>query len=127
MNDVILDASALIAVVNREPGAERVMAVANGAVISALIAAEVATWLALRNMPEPEVRATLDSFNLRIEPFDRDGAIAAGLAAPRTKSRGLSLADRATLTLAVERKLPVLTADRAWRDTGLDVEVQFFR
>ncbi len=127
MNDIILDASALIAVINREPGADRVKAVANGAIVSALVAAEVATWLAIRDAPASEIHATLDTFNLRIEPFDRARAVAAGFVVSRTKSRGLSLADRATLTLAAELKLPVMTGDRAWRDASLGVDVQLFR
>jgi ribonuclease VapC len=127
MNDIILDASAIIAVINHEPGADRVVTVANGAVISSLIAAEVATWLALRDIAENEILATFDDFNFRIEPFDRTRAIAAGLLVAKTKPRDLSLADRASLALAIELGFSVMTADRAWREVDIGVEIQLFR
>jgi PIN domain nuclease of toxin-antitoxin system len=43
------------------------------------------------------------------------------------RSHGLSLGDRACLALAQSTGLPVLTADRAWRGVGLDVEIEVIR
>jgi ribonuclease VapC len=127
MNDVVLDASAIIAVINREPGAERVVPVADGAVVSSLIVAEVVTWLALRNIPEREIVATIDELNFRIEAFDQSRAMTAGLLVSKTKRRGLSLADRACLALAIELGLPAMTADRAWRNLDIGVEIRLVR
>jgi ribonuclease VapC len=127
MNDVVLDASAIIAVINREPGAERVVPVADGAVVSSLIVAEVVTWLALRNIPEREIVATIDELNFRIEAFDQSRAMTAGLLVSKTKRRGLSLADRACLALAIELGLPAMTANRAWRNLDIGVEIRLVR
>ncbi len=46
---------------------------------------------------------------------------------PRTRALGLSLGDRACLALAMERKLPVLTADRAWKSLRVGVEIRVIR
>jgi ribonuclease VapC len=39
----------------------------------------------------------------------------------------LSLGDRACLTLAIERNLSVLTADRAWAGLGLPIDIHLIR
>jgi len=127
MNEIILDTSAIVAVINREPGADLVLEVAGGAVVSTLVVAEVVSWLALRNTPAGEVYRTIEDFRLAVEPFHHARAIAAGFLITKTRRRGLSLADRACLTLAIELGLPVMTGDRAWRDIDLGVDVRLIR
>ena len=127
MSDVILDASAIIAVFKGEPGAERVEEVAQAARLSALTIAEIATWLTMNDVPADRAYIAMNQFRLTVEPFHHARALAAGFLAARTKHRGLSLADRACLALAVELKMPVMTGDRAWRDIDLGVEIRFFR
>ncbi len=61
------------------------------------------------------------------EPFTADHAETAALLRARTRERGLSLADRACLALALDRGLRVVTADRAWAELGLEVEVELIR
>lgn len=64
---------------------------------------------------------------VRIEPFTpRQAEIAARLRS-RTRQHGLSQADRACLALALDKALPVLTADRAWRGPELEVEIRLIR
>ncbi len=46
---------------------------------------------------------------------------------PQTRNRGLSLADRACLALALDKGWPVMTADRAWAGLDIDVEVEMIR
>ena len=127
MNDIILDASAIIAVLKSEPGAERVTAVSEGACVSTLTIAEVATWLAMAGMQVEQIDTAINLFRLTVEPFHHRRAVAAGVLVAKTRHRGLSLGDRACLALAIELKLPVMTGDRAWRDLDIGVDIRFFR
>ena len=127
MSDVVLDSSAILAVINRERGADRVLAVADGAVVSALIVAEVVSWMAIREAPADKIYQTIENFKLAVQPFHHARAIAAGLLVIKTARRGLSLADRACLALAIELGLPVMTGDRVWRDIDLGIDIQLIR
>ncbi len=127
MNDIILDASAIIAVLKREPGAERVSAVAEGARVSALTIAEVATWLTVEGVQADRAYMALNLFRLTVEPFHHARAVDAGFLVAKTRHRGLSLGDRACLALAIELGMPVMTGDRAWRDLDIGVDVRMFR
>ena len=122
VNDYVLDASALLALLNRESGADRVAEVgADGAVVSADDLAEVTSRLAGTGLPESENREVLTPLQLILVPFDADLAYEVGMFRPRTIRAGLSLGDRVCLALAQRLNLPVLTADRAWR--GVDIGV----
>jgi ribonuclease VapC len=127
MADIVLDSSAILAVINREPGAAEVLAVSEGATVSTLIVAEVVSWLVLRNTPEQDVYETFEDFRFAIAPFDNARAIAAGFLVSKSRRRGLSLADRACLALAIELELPVMTGDRAWLNLNIGVDVRLFR
>jgi ribonuclease VapC len=127
MNDIILDASAIIAVLKREPGAERVGGISEGARVSAVTIAEVATWLTVKGVqPEPAYTA-LNLFRLTVEPFHHARAVAAGFLIAKTRHRRLSLGDRACLALGIELGMPVMTGDRAWRDFDIGVDIRIFR
>ncbi len=73
------------------------------------------------------IRPALSRYGLEIVPFDEDLAERAGALRAGTKAFGLSLGDRACLALAVRSRLPVLTADRIWKDLGLHIDVQILR
>jgi PIN domain nuclease of toxin-antitoxin system len=118
--DVVLDASALLALVHGEEGADVVEATIPGAQISAVNLAEVVGKLADIGMPEDEIRAALAGLGLRVVDFDERLAFAAGLLRPLTRSEGLSLGDRACLAVAAATHRPALTADRSWAELGLD-------
>jgi PIN domain nuclease of toxin-antitoxin system len=126
---MILDSSALMALVLNEPGAERVEAALEDAVVSAVNLAETVTLFARRGFPAAEIRELLDPFRLEVAPMDTARAHAAGLLEPVTRAAGLSLGDRACLALAIERGLPALTGDRAWLRVAdaLQVRVELFR
>ncbi|MHC4668504.1 MAG: type II toxin-antitoxin system VapC family toxin [Planctomycetota bacterium] len=115
MADTVLDASALLVHLNREPGAEQVAAVVPGALISAVNLAEVVGKLTETGMPEASLREALDVLSLEIVAFEEGDAYAAGLLRTPTRRAGLSLGDRACLALAARRNLPALTTDRAWK------------
>ncbi|WP_044559413.1 type II toxin-antitoxin system VapC family toxin [Azospirillum sp. B4] len=114
MSDVVLDSSALLAVLLAEPGAERVIATLPGALISTVNVAEVLTKLRERGMPVNEARQALEATGVEIVDFDLADAVLAADMRPATRANGLSLGDRACLALARSRRAPALTADQAW-------------
>lgn len=114
---VILDASALLAFLNGEPGGNVVEArMTEGAVMSSVNLAEVVTKLNAGGMPLSEVKATVSDLDLHVVPFDETLAYLTGELWKLTKNGGLSLADRACLALGMNdtSNRTVLTADRAW-------------
>ena len=129
---VVLDASALLALLRHEEGGERVAKeLPRGAAISALNWAEVlARLIDLGADPaEITVRAlpAAAAGAVEVVPFDEAGARETARLRPRTRALGLSLADRAALALAKARGVPVLTADRAWRSLRLPIRIEVIR
>lgn len=123
----VVDASALLALLFDEPGAESVAeAIADGAAMSTVNLAEVATVLT-RNRRDPAevlrpVRAQVD-----VEPFTDADALAVAALYPQVSGNGLSLGDRACLALAQRLGVPAATADHAWADLPVGVAVQMIR
>lgn len=124
---VVLDASALLAGLNGEPGADRVAAALDFAVMSAVNFAEVAGSLARGGNRPDDVRAILRALACTVMPADEEIAIDVGLMRALTDRAGLSLGDRFCLALGRRLQAPVLTADRQWaliaNDVGVKVEV----
>lgn len=127
----VLDASALLALLNGEPGAERVAtALRVGSVMSAVNYSEVVAKLDEAGMPAEEIRAALEPLELNVVSFDRGLAYRAGGLRSATRRLGLSLGDRACLALAQSDGLPALTAERAWSklaEAGMSVPVELIR
>jgi PIN domain nuclease of toxin-antitoxin system len=127
MAEVVLDSSAVLAVLLAEPGYDAVAAIMPRSLVSVANEAEVITVL-VRNGAPPE-RAVQAVLNLDYKVVDLDAGLArrAGTLWRNVKSRGLSLGDRCCLALAEREKLPALTADRRWADLDLSIDVQLFR
>lgn len=129
----VLDASALLAYLGGEPGAQLVAeAIAAGVTLSTVNLAEVLSTLAARGEDPARVTDDLTARGLldgaiTLAPFTSADAIEVARLRPLTSPAGLSLADRACLALA--RRLPamVLTADHAWSALNLDLEVRTIR
>jgi ribonuclease VapC len=130
---LVLDASALLAYLGDEPGADVVAdAIASGATISTVNLAEALSTLATRGEHPPSVVSDLTDRGLlngaiTVEPFTTADATEAARLRPLTRSAGLSLADRACLAVARRLAAAVLTADQAWSGLGLDVDVRAIR
>ncbi|MGH7041757.1 MAG: type II toxin-antitoxin system VapC family toxin [Acetobacteraceae bacterium] len=116
---VVLDASAVLALLGEEPGAEAVLAALPQATISAVNLSEVVATLAARGMPEAAIRAALDGLDLDPRPFDSPAAFAAGLLHAMTGAAGLGFGDRACLALAARLGGVALTTDCAWAEVAL--------
>jgi PIN domain nuclease of toxin-antitoxin system len=127
VSEVVLDASALLALLNREPGHEEIAQVIGVAAISAVNLSEVAAKLADRGMPGEAIREALEGLALETHDFDQELAFQAGVLHPLTRPRGLSLGDRACLALGQRLNLQVLTTDRIWEELDLGVEVRLVR
>lgn len=126
----ILDASALIAFLHDEPGADAVVdALAATAAISIVNWAETLSKVAADGDDPQQVADSLQSDDapLQLEPLTEADCITIARLRPLTKTRGLSLADRACLALAQRLDVPVFTADREWANLGLGVRVQLIR
>jgi len=127
VNSVVLDASAILAYVAGEPGAEHVQPHIGNALASAVNLAEAGTRLSDRGLNQPEVRRALSVLDLNIVSFDEDMAYSTAAMLSATRSKGLSLGDRACLALAKGRGLPALTADRLWAKLEVGVEILLIR
>jgi len=129
----VLDASALLAYLGNEPGADIVSeAIAGGAIISTVNLAEALSTLATRGRDPVGVAADLISRGLldgaiTVEPFTTADSIEVARLRPLTRSAGLSLADRACLALAHRLATPVLTADQTWTALSIDADVRPIR
>lgn len=122
----VLDASALLALLFNEPGAERVAdVIAAGATVGTVNLAEVATVL-VRHDRDVELLDTVRG-QVTVEPFTSKDATATAALYPYVTSHGLSLGDRACLVLADRLTAPAITAERIWVDLPVDTSIEFIR
>lgn len=129
MSDVryVLDASALLAAMLGERGAEAVEAHFADACVSAVNLSEVVAKLAERGVPDDSIHESLSDLDLDVRDFDTPQALRAGALRNVTRSKGLSLGDRACLALAGELKAIALTTDAAWTEIDLGIAVELAR
>lgn len=127
MPEYVLDASAILALLQSEQGADHVRERISRAVVSAVNLAEVGARLVDRGFSDVEVREVLVRIGVEVSPFDTDQAIASATLRATTHAQGLSLGERACLALAQSTGLPALTADRAWRDVDLGIVIELIR
>ena len=124
---VVLDASALLAYLQDEPGGERVRDVLADSVMSSVNWAEVIGKARDERVDTRGLREDLASLGLALEPFSAEQGEIAGQLKERTRWLGLSLGDRACLALGSDRGETVYTADRAWLHLELGVEIEAIR
>ena len=129
MTQVVLDASALLALLRSEPGYEVVEAAFEAAepTMSAVNLAEVASKLVDEGADPKRLGGLLPGLGITIVSFDERMALVSGELRASTKSLGLSLGDRACLSLARDLGVPAVTADRAWMQLELGIEIQLAR
>jgi len=110
----VLDASALLAFLFREPGHDKVVEVMSEACISTVNLAEVLGRFSRDGVDAGPIGRRLCDSALEIVPFSRQQAELCAAMLPRTRLLGLSLGDRACLALAMDRQSVAMTADRQW-------------
>ena len=114
MSEYLLDASALLGLLHREPGEKKVALIVANATICSVNLAEVVGKLQDAGIPNDAAQAAVETLGLRVIAFDQAMAFEAGRLRALTRSLGLSLGDRACLATGIVLELPVLTADREW-------------
>jgi ribonuclease VapC len=124
---IVLDSSAVIALVNREPGGDVVRANLAEAMICTVNVAEIVGRLMRKGESVEAVRRLLATFDFDIADFDSELAVKTGALIVDTSKVGLSLGDRACLAVAARYGLPVMTADRSWASLNIGVAVQLIR
>lgn len=123
MSEIVLDSSAVLALLCEETGAQVVFEHLPGAIISTVNVAEIFSKAVEKGLGLEPARLALAKLRLSVIPFDDDLAFITGTLREPTRILGLSLGDRACLALGMARQLPVLTTESRWKDVTLDIEI----
>jgi ribonuclease VapC len=128
---VVLAASALFSYLLQEPGAEVVDGLLSDARMASVNWAEVVQKLLSAGVGVQGMREKLQALGMQVEPFLATDGQRAGHLWPFTRQQGLSLGDRASLSLSLSLGLrlglKVVTCDRAWAELPLELETQVLR
>ncbi|WP_176472979.1 type II toxin-antitoxin system VapC family toxin [Sphingomonas lenta] len=124
---VVLDASALLCLLNNEPGADQVVNALTRCVIGTTNLAEVVSKLRERGLPLDEVREALGGLHLDIRPLSPAQALIIGDLRPSTKQLGLSLGDRACLALAIDLNAEMFTTDGDLASVDVGISITHLR
>ena len=128
MDRIVLDASAILALIGNEPGADQLTSnLLSRAVASTVNLAEVQTKLVSHGWTSPQAWEDATSPVREILSFDEEQARVAGDLVTQTRHLGLSLGDRACLALAVVLDLPAYTAEKAWKKLRVSVPIHIIR
>lgn len=127
MSRFVIDASAVLAILQGEAGARTAAELAREALFSTVNFAEVLAKASDRGIEVDATVALIADLGLVIAPFDHEQAVAAARLRAPTRYRDGSQADRACLALAQVRGLPVLTGDRDWAALDLGIATRLFR
>lgn len=123
----VLDSSAVLALLWKEPGSDMVAALLHGALVSAVNLTEIYSKLLDRGFDNAVVCSIVAELPISIVVYDEQQARSAGALREATRKLGLSIGDRACLALAIREKAAAITADAAWRKLDLGIEIQFLR
>lgn len=123
----VVDTSAVLAILRAEPGADVAAASSRGAMLSAVNLVEFRSKAIELGADLDAAVALLARLEISIVPFTAAQAKVAADLWPMVRRKGVSLADRACLALAMERGATLVTADRAWATLDLDIDYVFIR
>jgi PIN domain nuclease of toxin-antitoxin system len=123
----VLDASAVLCLLQEEKGAERVAETLPAAVIGAVNYSEVVGKLVEMGIGEATIDGLVNKLQLKVIPFDRPQARLAGSLRSTTRKLGLSLGERACLALAATEGATALTCERIWTKFEAPCKVETVR
>jgi ribonuclease VapC len=124
---VVVDSSAVLAVLLGERGNDRVVTILEGALLSTVNLVEVHTRMISLGAVAAHVWSRIRNFNCEICPLTEEQARIAAELVTATRPYGLSLGDRACLALAIGRNATVYTTDRNWNKLDLGIQVEVVR
>jgi ribonuclease VapC len=124
---IVVDSSAVLAVLLGERGSDRVVQVLEGGLLSTVNLVEVHTRMISLGAATAHAWSRIRNFNCVICPLTEEQARIAAELVTETRPYGLSLGDRACLALAIERNATVYTTDRTWRNLKLGIQVEVIR
>lgn len=129
MSQVVLDSSALVALIRSEAGADMVEPLLPETIMSAVNVAEVVKVLQRKGFSYDEATLSVSTLVGEISPYSRNEAYQSASFEEISKRYGLSLGDCACLALSKERSLPALTADKAWKEAAnhISADVRLIR
>jgi PIN domain nuclease of toxin-antitoxin system len=128
MNEVVFDASAILALLQQEPGAETLTdEIRVNAVASTVNLAEVQGKLVKKGIPPEMAWEDTLSAVAEAEPFTSRQASIAGSLITKTQKCGLSLGDRSCLALAIALKAPVYTTEQVWKNLKVGIPIHVIR
>lgn len=128
MSEIVLDSSAILAMLQDEPGGDDVPQYLGRAIISAVNFQEVAKELVRGGRSPKDVRAILAGIAVEVRPHDAEAAYLAADLYEKTKRYGSGLGDRSCMALGLQLGLPILTADREWRKVEVEgIELRHLR
>lgn len=120
MSKVVLDASALLALIKNETGGNIIENLLGNIVMSSVNVSEVASILLDSSMSLEECKDVIEPFVDSIISFDSELSFVAASLKKLTKHKGLSLGDRACIALGIKLKAPIYTADKVWAELNID-------
>jgi PIN domain nuclease of toxin-antitoxin system len=118
-SEYVLDSSAVLAILQEEPGAELVVPLLKQSSIGIINLAEVYSVLLNLGVSEEDAKESVALLALKVEPDDEELAFEIGRLRRLTRPQGLSLGDRACLALATRHTATAVTADQAWRPLAM--------
>ena len=128
MSDIVLDASAILAIIFQERGAEKLTdELMDNAVASTVNLAEVQSKLIKKGLDPDEAWEDALSLVTAAEPYTSEQARIAGDLIVKTEKYGLSLGDRSCLALAISLKAPVYTTEQIWKNLKLGIPIHVIR
>ena len=127
MATAVLDTSVVLAAIQAEPGGDVAAGIMPAALLSSVNLAEMVTKLTRDGLSADEVDVVVAALECEVVALDRATAVEAGRLRTATQHVGLSLGDRCCLALALDRGLPVYTAERAWAGLELGIDIRLIR
>jgi PIN domain nuclease of toxin-antitoxin system len=119
----VLDASAVLALIQKEPGGAQVVGYLQGGCMSAANYAEVLFVLGRAGIEIGVAQGLIAALRIEVVPMTAEIAATAATLGATGSRYGLSLGDRACLATAADRNVPVVTADRVWAELNLGIDV----
>ncbi|MBW4553142.1 MAG: type II toxin-antitoxin system VapC family toxin [Aphanocapsa sp. GSE-SYN-MK-11-07L] len=127
MSSYVLDASALLALLQQETGTDKVVAVLQDSAVSTVNWSEVIQKSLAYGIDTDAMQDEFEALGVEIIPFTISQAEVAAQLWQQTKVVGLSFGDRACLALAMEQQAIAVTADKTWAQLTIGIGIHVIR